>query len=86
MPRMALVVSQMVEESKRQVAEKLGVPYEIIIPVDNIILAEDLKRELAEKDKELAESKREIAEKDKKLAEKDETIKRLMEENKKLAE
>ncbi|MHA1679765.1 MAG: hypothetical protein ACTSUE_02075, partial [Promethearchaeota archaeon] len=36
MPRMALVVSQMVEESKRQVAEKLGVPYEIIIPVDNI--------------------------------------------------
>jgi len=75
-------------KSKAAVAEKLNVDEDIIIPVDNIMLVEDLERELDEKDKANATLLKENAEKDKanatllkENAEKDKANATLLKEN-----
>ncbi len=81
-------VEAVVLKTKKLVAEKLGVDDKIIIPVDNIMLVEELEREGKEKDalleanadlidhleEEKAEQARAIADKDKALVEKDKAI------------
>jgi hypothetical protein len=75
-------------KTKKAVAEKLGVDDEIIIPVDNIMLVEELEREGQEKDKlleakddtidrieeEKAEQARALSDQAKALADKDKAI------------
>ena len=77
-----------VQKSKTVVAEKLGVDDKIIIPVDNIMLVEEVERESKEKDElleakdnmidqleqEKAEQARAIIEKNKEIAGKDKEI------------
>jgi hypothetical protein len=58
-------------KSKAAVVEKLDVDEDIIIPVDNIMLVEDLERELMEKDAALDEKETIIADQAKALAHKD---------------
>jgi hypothetical protein len=61
----------LMHKSKATVAEKLDVDEDIIIPVDNIMLVEDLERELMEKDAALDEKENIIADQAKALAHKD---------------
>jgi hypothetical protein len=75
-------------KTKKGVADKLGVDDEIIIPVENIMLVEEMEREGKEKDvlleakddtidrieEEKAEQARALADKDKTIADKDKTI------------
>ena len=70
-------------KSKATVAEKYNINEDIIIPVDNIMLAEDLEREIKEKDVIIEDQAKALADKDKALADKD---KALMEREKKIAE
>ncbi len=94
-------VSIMVQKSKKTVAEKLGVDNAIIIPVDNILLAEELERELKEmeeetdkiieeKDQRIDALEDEVATKDKLLLEKEKALlrkdKALLEKDKALLE
>ncbi len=87
-------VATMVQKGKKAVAEKLGVDNAIIIPVDNILLAEELERELKEmeeetgkmieeKDQRIDALEDELATKDKALSEKE---KELSEKDKALSE
>ncbi len=57
----------MVQKTKQKVAKKIGVPGEILIPVDNIIKVEDLERELKEKERIIADLSKENAELKKRL-------------------
>ncbi|MHA1310808.1 MAG: hypothetical protein ACTSQO_07730 [Candidatus Helarchaeota archaeon] len=56
-------------------AEKLDLSKEIIIPLENVVFVEDLKRELEEKEKELEEKEKELKEKKKELKEKEKELK-----------
>jgi len=67
-------VVALMHKSKKAVAEKLNVDESIIIPVENIMLVEDLERELKEKDALLDEKDKIIDEKDALLDEKDKVI------------
>nr|MDO8114435.1 hypothetical protein [Candidatus Sigynarchaeota archaeon] len=67
-------LTAMVQKSKQDAAKKLGVAEDIIIPVDNILLTEELEREVRDLKKAMAENKKALAEKDKALAEKDKAI------------
>jgi len=78
----------MVEKSKSFVAKDLGVEKEILIPVDGIILVEDLEAELesernrnselseklSERDKVIDDLSRKLSERDKMLSERDKII------------
>ncbi|MHA1700611.1 MAG: hypothetical protein ACTSWN_17370, partial [Promethearchaeota archaeon] len=77
-----------VEKSKSFVAKDLGVEKEILIPVDGIILVEDLEAELesernrnselseklSERDKVIDDLSRKLSERDKMLSERDKII------------
>nr|MDO8109913.1 hypothetical protein [Candidatus Sigynarchaeota archaeon] len=79
-------LTTMVQKSKQDAAKKLGVAEDIIIPVDNILLTEELEREVRDLKKTMAEDKKTIAEKDKALAENKKTLaesKKALAENKK---
>src|SRR5271157_695970 len=67
--RVGKQVIAMVQKTKQKVAKKLGVPGEILVPVENIIKVEDLERELKEKDKILKEKNKIIEAKEKEIAE-----------------
>ena len=82
------VLIEMVEKSKSFVAKDLGVEKEILIPVDGIILVEDLEAELesernrnsalseklSERDKVINDLSRKLSERDKMLSERDKVI------------
>ncbi|MHA1371369.1 MAG: hypothetical protein ACTSRA_16825 [Promethearchaeota archaeon] len=82
------VLIEMVEKSKSFVAKDLGVEKEILIPVDGIILVEDLEAELesernrnselseklSERDKVIDDLSRKLSERDKMLSERDKII------------
>ena len=71
----------LMHKSKATVAENLIVDEDIIIPVDNIMLVEDLERELKEKDAALDEKDKVIVNKDKVIIDKDKAIDTLSKEN-----
>ncbi|MHA1268812.1 MAG: hypothetical protein ACTSPY_03420 [Candidatus Helarchaeota archaeon] len=56
-----------VEEIIERAAEKLDVEKEIIIPLGNVIISEELRRKLKEKEKELEKKGEELEKKDKEL-------------------
>jgi hypothetical protein len=64
----------LMHKSKAAVAEKLNVDEDIIIPVDNIMLVEDLERELDEKDKIIDEKDAALDKRDKIIDKKDKII------------
>ena len=66
--RITRQVIKMVTKSKEKVAKQLGVPAKILVPVDNIITVEDMKREIEEKDNLIAQKDREIADLKKRLS------------------
>jgi len=57
--RVTKQVITMVQKTKQKVAKKIGVPGEILVPVDNIIKVEDLERELKEKERLIADLSKE---------------------------
>jgi hypothetical protein len=67
-------LAMIMHQSKANVANKISVDDNIIIPVDNIMLVEELERENKEKDDLLDTKDAIIAEKDEILTKKDEII------------
>jgi len=68
-------------------AEELDISKEIIIPLENVVFVEDLKRELEESKKELEEKEKELKEKEKELKEKEKELKKeKLDKKKKLKE
>ncbi len=65
--RVTRQVIAMVQKTKQNVAKKLGVPGEILVPVENIIKVEDLERELKEKERIIADLAKENADLKKRL-------------------
>jgi hypothetical protein len=61
-------------KSKAAVAEKFNIDEDIIIPVDNIMLAEDLEREIKEKDAVIEDQAKVLANKEKTIADHEKTI------------
>ncbi|MHA1270531.1 MAG: hypothetical protein ACTSPY_12135 [Candidatus Helarchaeota archaeon] len=64
-----------VKEVVDRAADKLNIPRKIILPLENLIMVEDLKRELNEKEKTIKEKDNMIKEKDNMIKEKDNMIK-----------
>jgi len=66
---------ELVERSKEKVAEKVRTLPRLIIPLENLVMVEDLKHDLEVKNKALEEKDKALKEKDKVLKEKDKVLK-----------
>jgi len=75
---------ELVERSKEKVAEKVRTLPRLIIPLENLVMVEDLKHDLEVKNKALEEKDKALKEKDKVLKEKDKVLKSERKEKEKI--
>ncbi len=59
---------ELVESSKNKVAKKLKTRPTLILPLENLVMVEDLEHDLEEKEKELKKKEQELKEKVKEIA------------------
>ncbi|MHA1253113.1 MAG: hypothetical protein ACTSRP_24220 [Candidatus Helarchaeota archaeon] len=80
-------IKEGIKELEEKEAEKLGITGEIIIPLENLVMVEDLKKELEEKEKVLKEKEKVLKEKENELKEKEKELEKekLAKEKEKLA-
>ncbi|MHA1271735.1 MAG: hypothetical protein ACTSPY_18250, partial [Candidatus Helarchaeota archaeon] len=72
-----------VKEIVERAAEKLDVEKEIIIPLGNVIISEELRRKLKEKEKELENKEKELENKEKELENKEKELEKERKEKEK---